>query len=269
MIPPLDAVILGIVEGVTEFLPVSSTGHLILAAYLLGLTGKSVKTFSVIIQAGALGAIFVLYRERVTSVWRGLRKGDRAGRKLAVNLTLSFVPAGIVGLILHKTIKEYLFGTSPVVLALAVGGIVMIGMDRWFKANGKMNRTLESITPHEAWLIGCAQCLALWPGTSRAMVTMVAGMLAGLPPKVAAEYSFLLALPTLGLATAFDFATEGGELLADVGAVSLAAGFLAAAVVATLAVHGFVRYLTRRGLEPFGWYRLLLAALMSLLGLGR
>ena len=269
MIAPLDAVILGVIEGVTEFLPVSSTGHLIFTAYFLGLNGDTVKTFTVVIQAGALGAVGALYRERVASVWRGLRGRDPAGRKLAINLALSFAPAGVVGLLFHHVIKEYLFGTKPVVLALAVGGVIMIGMDRWFKANGQADRTLESITPHEAWLIGCAQCLALWPGTSRAMVTMVAGMLAGLPPKVAAEYSFLLAVPTLGLATAFDLATGGHELFAEVGFLALAAGFSAAAVVAALAVRSFVHYLTNRGLEPFGWYRLLLAALMSVLGLSR
>ena len=202
MIAPLDAVILGVIEGVTEFLPVSSTGHLIFTAYFLGLNGDAVKTFTVVIQAGALGAILVLYRERVANIWRGIRGQNPPGRRLAINLVLSFAPAGVVGLLFHHLIKEYLFGTKPVVLALAVGGVIMIGMDRWFKANGQADRTVESITPHEAWLIGCAQCLALWPGTSRAMVTMVAGMLVGrLPPKVAAEYSFLLAalMSVLGL----------------------------------------------------------------------
>jgi undecaprenyl-diphosphatase len=269
VIPPLDAVILGVIEGLTEFLPVSSTGHLILAAYLLGLAGESVKTFTVVIQAGALGAVVMLYRERLRSVWRGIKGRDPAGRRLAVNLALSFAPAGVIGLLLHGVIKEHLFGTSPVVLALAVGGVVMIGMDRWFKANGQPDRTIESITPREALLIGFAQCLALWPGTSRAMVTIVAGMLAGLPPKVAAEYSFLLALPTLGLATLFDLATGGRGLVADVGPLSLLAGFAAAWVVAVLAVRTFVQYLAHRGLERFGWYRLLLAALMSILGLSR
>ena len=269
MIPPIDALILGVVEGLTEFLPVSSTGHLILTAYLLGLEGGSVKTFSVVIQAGALGAVLVLYRRRVGVIWRGLLGRDPAGRRLALNLALSFAPAGVVGLLLHDVIKAHLFGTSPVVLALAVGGLIMIGMDRWFKANGRADRTLESITPREAWAIGCAQCLALWPGTSRAMVTLVAGMLLGLPATVAAEYSFLLAVPTLGLATLFDLAVGGKQLLAEVGMVSLIAGCVSAAVVAGLTVQGFVRYLTRRGLEPFGWYRLALAAVMSLLGLSR
>lgn len=269
MISPLDAVLLGVVEGLTEFLPVSSTGHLILAAHLLGLAGKPVKTFSVVIQAGALGAVLWLYRERVGVMWRGLLGRDPAGRRLAVNLALSFAPAGLVGLLLHDVIKEHLFGTSPVVLALAVGGVVMIGMDRWFKANGQPDRTLASIVPREALLIGFAQCLALWPGTSRAMVTLVAGMLMGLPATVAAEYSFLLAIPTLGMATVFDLATGGKPLLAEVSALSLLAGCVAAAIVAGLAVRGFVRYLTNRGLEPFGWYRLALAAMMSLLGLSR
>jgi undecaprenyl-diphosphatase len=134
-------------------------------------------------------------------------------------------------------------------------------MDRWWAVQGRATgRSLASLTLRDALIIGCAQCLALWPGTSRAMVTLVAGMAIGLPAPVAAEYSFLLALPTLGVATAFDAATGGGALLRESGALSLALGFGAAAVVAGLAVRGFVRYLALGGLAPFGWYRLALAA---------
>jgi undecaprenyl-diphosphatase len=257
---PFHALLLGILEGLTEYLPVSSTGHLILAAHFLGLEGEGVKTFEVVIQAGALGAVLVLYRDRVRAMVRGLAGGDAAGRSLLINLIVSFLPAGTAGLLLHRAIKAHLFSNGSVVAALVLGGVVMLGVDRWAAAGRTSGRTLESVTWREALLIGCAQCLALWPGTSRAMVTLVAGMLLGLPAAAAAEYSFLLALPTLGAATAFDAATGGGTLLRDIGPLSLALGFGTAAVVAALAVRGFVRYLTRHGLAPFGWYRLVLAA---------
>ena len=261
MVSPLHALLLGILEGLTEFLPVSSTGHLILAARLLGLEGDAVKTFTVVIQAGALGAVLALYRRSVGAMARGLAGRDPAGRALARNLAVSFLPAGIAGLLLHQAIKARLFSAWPVVAALAAGGAVMIVMDRWWAVQGRATgRSLASLTLRDALIIGCAQCLALWPGTSRAMVTLVAGMAIGLPAPVAAEYSFLLALPTLGVATVFDAATGGGALLREGGALSLALGFGAAAVVAGLAVRGFVRYLALGGLAPFGWYRLALAA---------
>jgi len=267
VIHPLQAVFLGILEGLTEFLPVSSTGHLILAAHLLGLEGDAVKTFEVVIQAGALGAVLTLYRRSVGAMARGLAGRDPAGRALARHLAVSFLPVGMAGLLLHQAIKAHLFNAWPVVAALAAGGVVMIVMDRWWAVKGRATgRSLASLTLRDALVIGCAQCLALWPGTSRAMVTLVAGMAVGLPAPVAAEYSFLLALPTLGVATVFDVVTGGAMLLRDVSVLSLAVGFSAAAVVAALAVRGFVRYLARRGLAPFGWYRLALAAAVWLTG---
>ncbi len=263
MISPLQAVLLGAVEGLTEFLPVSSTGHLILVSSLLGLQGEAVKTFEIVIQAGALGAVAGLYRERVVSMLRGLLGKNPSGCSLAMKLFISFLPAAIAGVLLHRTIKERLFSDWPVVWALAVGGLIMIlidsGVRRW---HTRQTRTLESITVPEAVLIGCAQCLSLWPGTSRAMVTILAGLLLGLPATAAAEYSFLLALPTLGAATLFDAAKGGDELLREIPLLSVVCGFAVAAFVAWLAVRGFIRYLTRRGFAPFGWYRIGLAALV-------
>ncbi|PIQ83137.1 MAG: UDP-diphosphatase [Candidatus Omnitrophica bacterium CG11_big_fil_rev_8_21_14_0_20_63_9] len=265
MIEPGHALILGAVEGLTEFLPVSSTGHLILAAHWLGLEGEAVKTFEVVIQAGALGAVLALYRRSVASMWRGLRGQDADGRRLLINLFVSFLPAAIVGLALHKAIKATLFSLGPVIAALALGGVVMIGIDRWLRSRARPARELASLTIRDALLIGLAQCLSLWPGTSRAMVTLVAGLLVGLPATAAAEYSFLLALPTLGAATMFDAVRGGGELLDHAGGLSVACGFAMAAVVAALAITGLVRYLTRRGLAPFGWYRLAMALVVWLL----
>lgn len=261
MLHPLQAALLGVVEGFTEFLPVSSTGHLILASWLLHLHGETVNSFAVVIQAGSLGAVLGLYRGRVACLWRGLAGCDRLGRALLINLVISFLPSAIAGAMLHRTIKERLFSVWPVIAALAAGGLFMVWADRrLFRAGEGRGRTIDSMTPGEALLIGLAQCLSLWPGTSRAMVTVSAGLALRLPATVAAEYSFLLALPTLGSATLFDLAVGGPELVRQAGWVSVLAGFVCAALVATLAIQGFVGHLARRGLAPFGWYRLGLAA---------
>ncbi len=254
------AIALGCLEGLTEFLPVSSTGHLILATAWLGLPGEGVKTFEVVIQAGAVAAVAGLYRSRLVAMWRGLWGTDPAGRQLLWNLLISFLPAAVTGLLAHRIIKATLFAIWPVVTALIVGGVFMIGVDRWLGVRARSgDRALEEITPRQAFVIGLAQCAALWPGTSRAMVTLVAGMWLGVRPAAAAEYSFLLALPTLGAAAVFDAVRGGGGLLTDVGLLPVVAGFVTAAVTAVIVMRGFVRYLTRRGLAPFGWYRLGLA----------
>jgi undecaprenyl-diphosphatase len=260
VIEPLHAVLLGALEGLTEFLPISSTGHLILASRVLDLHGEAVKTFTVVIQAGAVGAVLVLYRARVSAILRGLAGHDPAGLALAVKLLVSFLPAGVAGALFHRVIKERLFTYEAVVAALAAGGLLMLAVDWWVKRRGEGRLGLDSLSLRDAVLIGCAQCLALWPGTSRAMVTLVAGMLLGLPATAAAEYTFLLALPTLGMATVFDAVTGGPALLQEAGLVSVAVGFCSAALVAVVAVHSFVRYLARHGLAVFAWYRLALAA---------
>lgn len=243
-----QALILGIVEGITEFLPVSSTGHLILASHWMGLEGEAVKTFDIVIQGGALAAVLGLYGRRLFSV------------PLLRNLLIAFLPAAVAGLLLSKPIKHHLFGPDPVALALAVGGIFMIWLDRWLRRRElPPSRALDTLGPGEALVIGLAQCLALWPGTSRAMTTIAAGLLLGLTGPAAAEFSFLLALPTLGAATLFDGAQNGSMLLESTSFSALAIGFVAAGITAALAVKGFVGYLNRRGLAPFGWYRILLA----------
>lgn len=251
MITPFQALLLGVVEGLTEFLPISSTGHLILTAHALRLDGDAVKTFEVVIQSGALLAVVGLYGARLTQGWRLLR-----------NLCLSFLPAAVAGLLLHRAITRALFSLTPVIAALALGGLVMIVVDRLVAVRHGTRTTLAALTVRDALLIGLAQVLALWPGTSRAMVTIVAGLLLGLPAAAAAEYSFLLAVPTVGAAALLEAVRGGTTLLRLTGWESLLIGFTASAVVAALAIAGFVRYLTRHGLAVFGWYRLGLAALV-------
>jgi undecaprenyl-diphosphatase len=258
-----QAVILGAVEGLTEFLPVSSTGHLILAAHGLGLTGEAVKTFEVVIQGGALAAVAVLYRGRIAQMMEGRRRKGSPGRILARNLAVSFLPAAVLGILTHGWIKEHLFAVWPVAAALALGGLAMILIDRWARKSWKGGSIrLETMTARQAFWIGLAQCFSLWPGTSRSMATIAGGLLTGLSPAAAAEYSFLLAIPTLGAATLLDAARGGSGLLMELGTLPVALGFLTAAVTAVLAVRGFVRFLTRRGLAVFGWYRIGLAVLV-------
>ena len=254
----------------TEFLPVSSTGHLILASAWMGLQGEAVKTFEVVIQAGALAAVLGLYRRQVAAMWHGLLGRDARGRRLLMALGISFLPAAVVGVLLRKAIKAHLFGVWPVVWALAAGGAIMILFDRWrAPSERRPAKALDEVTWAEALLIGVAQCLALWPGTSRSMVTILAGVALGWPAAAAAEYSFLLALPTLGAATLLDLAAEGRGLVQSVGWPSMLCGYAAAGIVAALAIRGFVQYLGHRGLAPFGWYRVALAGVLCLAAMMR
>jgi undecaprenyl-diphosphatase len=288
-ITPLYACILGIVEGLTEYLPVSSTGHLILTAHLLGLDDPSlspaaqqgVKAYEIVIQAGALMAVVGLYFRQVLRMVAGVLGRDAGGQRLLVQLIVAFLPAAITGALLGSTIKRHLFGTGPVIAALAVGGVLMIAVEAWRLRRLRRetvsgmavaeNRvvslfgtlTLEQMTWRAALLIGIAQCVAMWPGTSRSMMTIVAALCLGFTPVAAAEFSFLLALPTLGAATAHDLLKEGHALMLASGPLGLAIGFGVSCVVAWLAVKGFVRFLNRRGLTPFGVYRLGLAAITA------
>jgi len=258
-----QAAILGAVEGLTEFLPVSSTGHLILAAHAMGLVGGVMNAFEIVIQAGALLAVLWLYRARVLEVLRGVAHLHSPGGRLLLGLLVAFLPAAVAGLLFHHRIEEHLFGPLPVAIALFLGGVVMVIFERRRRGRGIAPRydAVDSIPVRVAFLIGLFQCASLWPGTSRSMVTILAGLLLGCSAVAAAEFSFLLALPTLGAATLYDFLKHRQELLtgASVGLGPTLVGLVVAAVVAVIAIRSFVRYLTRHGLEAFGWYRIALA----------
>lgn len=271
VISPFDAVLLGIVEGLTEFLPVSSTGHLILTSYWLGLAGPDgrlypgVDAFNIVIQAGALLAVIGIYQRRVRAMIQGVFGRDPAGLRLALQLLVAFTPAVVLGLLGGSAIKERLFNPTTVAAALAVGGAAMIAVEVGRSRRGLgpgVGRELEAMTLRLALIIGLAQCLALWPGTSRSMVTIVAALLLGFTPRAAAEFSFLLALPTLGAATVYDSLKEGGAILEAGGRLGLAIGFVVSCVVAWLAVKTFLAYLTRHGMMVFGYYRIVLAAVV-------
>lgn len=270
-----QAVVLGLVEGVTEYLPVSSTGHLILTSSLLGLDTpeqhEAVASFEIAIQGGAILAVLGLYWKRVAQMLRGLVGRDAAGLRLLAQLGVAFLPAAVLGPILDDPIEAHLFHAVPVLAALAIGGLWMIWLDRRHRpAEG---RPLELLSWQTALGIGLFQCVAMWPGTSRSMMTIAGGVLLGLRARDAAEFSFLLGVPTLGAACAYKLAknllaaAENGtpNLFEQLGVAPVALGFAVAAVSAAIAVRWLVGFLQRHGLAPFGWYRLALTALLAAL----
>ncbi|MGK4002917.1 undecaprenyl-diphosphate phosphatase [Sorangium sp. So ce1036] len=259
-----DAVLLGILEGLTEFLPVSSTGHLILLGAWLGHESEAAKTLDIVIQLGAVLAVVVYFRARLADTLRGVLRRDPESLRLAFAVVIGFIPAAVVGLLFHKAIKAHLFGPGPVAVALIAGGVLMIAVEAVrSRRQDPGDPRLEDITPRRAAAIGFAQCFALWPGASRSMTTIVGGQLSGLSTAAAAEFSFLLAIPTLGAATVFDLAKNGRALLdAPGGPTALAVGLAVSFAVALLVIAVFLRYLKRYGLAPFGWYRIALGALV-------
>jgi undecaprenyl-diphosphatase len=260
----LDAILLGVLEGLTEFLPVSSTGHLVLLSTFLGHATEADKTLDVVIQFGAVVAVVAYFRERLANLLRGLLAQDPAAVRLAVSLAVAFMPAAVVGLVLRKVVKERLFGPGPVAVALVVGGVVMIAVELVRRRSPQPETTLEDVTPKRALAVGFAQCFALWPGMSRSMSTIVGGQLAGLSTETAAEFSFLLAIPVLGAATMLDLYKGGAELLeAPGGARTLTIGLGTTVVVSLVVVAAFLKYLKRFGLLPFGVYRIALGALVG------
>lgn len=267
MLQAWQAVVLGVVEGVTEYLPVSSTGHLILAQALLGLDQPGAKpaldAYAVVIQGGAILAVVGLYWPRVQALLFGALGRDPAGLRLLVNLVVAFAPSALLGLAFEERIDELLFRPVPVLLALAAGGVFMIALDR-ARARGALPapRTIEEVDWRHALLIGALQCLALWPGTSRSMMTIAGGFLIGLRPREAAEFSFLLGLPTLGGACLWKLLRHHAEIAA-LGPSPVLLGIAVATVSAALAVRWLVGFLNGHGLAPFGWYRLGLTALLG------
>ena len=279
-----EALVLGLIEGITEYLPISSTGHLILAASLLGLdepaaTRDAVNAFLIIIQGGAILAVLGLYRHRVAEMARGVATRRGPGLKLATNLLISFLPAAVIGVLLDEVIERYLFYPGPVLSALLVGGVAMLLIGRWQRqvfhdaADEQLDATsfvdIEHLTWRRALLIGLLQCFAMWPGLSRSMMTIVAGMMVGMRPRHAAEYSFLLGLPTLGGACVYRavqiFGQEGDPIAVLGGWLPITVGLVAATISAALAVKWLVSYLTRHGLALFGWYRIGLTIVFAVL----
>lgn len=246
----LQAIILAFIEGLTEFLPVSSTGHMILAQSLMNLQNDEfIKTFEIVIQFGAILAVLVLYIKRFF-----------VGITIYLKLIVAFLPTGIAGLFAYKFIKQYLFNPFIVSFSLIAGGVTLILLDLWSARRKAKYNDVENISYGGALKIGCVQCLSMIPGVSRAAATIFGGIFAGFDRKQAAEFSFLLAIPTMFAATAKDL-WESRDLLTIERATLLLTGSAVAFIVAAIAVKAFVSFLTRYGFKHFGYYRILLGML--------
>lgn len=295
-----DAIILGLVEGLTEYLPVSSTGHLILANAWLGLDGdtpvsdkdgkpivieedgverlytigEAAYAYVIVIQAGAIFAVVLLYRRTILKILLGCLGKDPAGRRLAINLIAAFIPAAVLGLLLNDWIEATLGNnTLAVAGALIVGAFVMLIVERW-RHHGKKGAIpaedgpgLDELTIGKSVMIGFFQCFAMWPGTSRSMATIVGGYIAGLSPAHAAEFSFLLGLITLSAASGYKFVSDGAQMLSALHIGPVLLGCAVAFISAALAVKWLVGYLSQHGLALFAWYRIALAiAVFAIVG---
>jgi undecaprenyl-diphosphatase len=265
------ATILGLVEGVTEYLPVSSTGHLILTERLLGLPqGTSESSFAICIQAGAILAVLGLYRRRATDCVRGLIGKSPSGFALSVKLALAFAPAAVIGFLADDWIEAHLFGLWPVACAWLVGGIVILFWPVQAARGARGRRGLEELGFGAAVVIGLAQCLALMPGTSRSLATILGGIGVGLSLSAAVEFSFLLGVLTLTAATAYKALKSGSTMLDELGPGAVFLGVACAWLAAVVSVRWMVAWLERRGMAVFGWWRIALGlAVIALLWSGR
>ena len=252
----LVALILGIVEGLTEFLPVSSTGHLIVAGSLLGYTGEQAKVFEIVIQAGAILAVCWEYRARLVAAVVGLPTRPEAQR-FVFNLLLAFLPAAILGLLFSKLIKRHLFAPVPVALAFVVGALVILWAERRQRVAPSTIRidSVDAMRWPDALKVGIAQAFALIPGTSRSGATIIGGMLFGLSRPAPTEFSFFLAIPTLFAACIYEF-VRNRALLSTADLQAFGIGFVAAFISAFLCVRWLIRYVSRHDFVPFAWYRI-------------
>lgn len=275
------AAILGTVEGLTEYVPVSSTGHLLVTSDLLGLRDTeadqaAANTYAIAIQFGAILAVAGLFWRRFVAMAQGLFGRSEPGRHLLVITVIAFLPASIVGFLFDDAIEERLFGPWPIVAAWLVGGVLILGLERagLIPHGGKESDRsaardpLLDITHRQALLIGVAQVAALWPGTSRSLATILGALLVGVAMRPAVEFSFVLGFVTLSAATLYSLVSDGGGLFEQFGVLDPLIGLVFAFVAAVVAIRWMISYLERNGLAIFGWYRIVVAGLVGTLVIG-
>jgi undecaprenyl-diphosphatase len=264
----IKAVIMGLVEGFTEFLPISSTGHLILTEHLLGFQGmqEQINVFEIVIQAGAILAVCWEFRARIAAVLSGLFS-ERKQQRFAINVAIAFLPLAILGMLFGNVLKEYLFKPVPVALAFIIGGIIILIVERRAAANPVTVRvhSVDDMTPLDALKMGIAQAFALIPGTSRSGATIIGGMMFGLSRQVATEFSFFLAIPTLLGATAYSL-FKARALLSVSDLPMFGIGTVAAFISAFLCVRWLLRYISSHTFTVFAWYRIAFGLLVLITG---
>lgn len=263
----LKAVIIGIVEGITEFLPISSTGHMIIVGNLINFQAPAypkeyVDMFEVVIQLGAILAIVVLYWKKIKTSLMNLVPGQW-GFKLWLNILVAFLPSAIIGLLLHKTIEAKLFNATTVSLALIVGGVLMIIMENKYRRGNKI-RSIDDVNIVQAFKIGCFQCLALWPGMSRSASTIIGAWISGLNTVAAAEFSFFLAIPTMVGASALSLKNGIGSMDGS-QVIALVIGFVVSFIVALVVVEKFIKFLQRKPMRIFAIYRIFVGIVILVL----
>lgn len=288
---PWQALLLGIIEGITEYLPISSTGHLLVAQRLMGIGTGSLEAkhaadaFAVCIQGGAILAVLGLYSKRVLQMIRGVLGQDSEGLRLAINIIAGFLPAAVLGLLFNHWIEAKLFGLWPIVIAWILGGVGILAVAMWRRKNPPADggRGLNHLTIGMALIIGFLQCVAMCPGTSRSLMTIAGGLLVGLSIRAAVEYSFLLGVVTLtaatakkaiekvdGLDPAYNTLFGGAKLMVhEYGVLPMVIGLIAATISAAFAVKWLVTYLQSHGLSIFGWYRIAIGIVIAGLIVGQ
>ena len=257
------ATILGIVEGLTEFLPVSSTGHLIVVSDWLGF-GKSASadTFVIAIQTGAILAVCWYYRDRILSILTGLKR-DNQQQRLVINTLVAFVPAAVMGFLIAGFLKQYLFNPVSVATALILGGVIILYVEHWnFKRKTQPRVSeMDDMTWEDALKVGCAQCFAMIPGTSRSGATIIGGLLVGLSRKAATEFSFFLSIPTILGATTYELWRSHDLLIMD-NAPAFFVGTVVSFISALIVVHWLIRFVSSHDFRVFGWYRIIFGTII-------
>ncbi|MCM0036499.1 MAG: undecaprenyl-diphosphate phosphatase [Burkholderiaceae bacterium] len=261
------AFFLGIVEGITEFLPISSTGHLILFGDWISFESNEAKVFEVVIQLGSILAVVWIFRHRLFQMVRGTLRLEPVEVTFTRNLLIAFLPSAIIGLLFIKAIKALFFHPGVVVVTLVLGGLIMLWVERRRPANSadapaNQVQTIEKITWKQALIVGCAQCLAMVPGTSRSGSTIIAGMLSGIQRKTATEFSFFLAIPTMLAAAVYDF-YKHAHLLTQQDLLAIAVGFVSAFVCALVVVRAILVFVSRHTYRAFAWYRIALGLVVG------
>ena len=258
----LKALFLGLIEGLTEFLPISSTGHLILFGHLIDFQSDSGRAFEVVIQLGAILAVCWLYRQKIIELVKGFFSGDVHARRFAINVFVAFLPAVVIGVLAVDFIKQVLFSPLVVAFALIIGGLIIFAVE----AREYKPKTIEAtdISFKQSILVGFAQCVAMIPGTSRSGATIIGGMLSGLSRKAATEFSFFLAMPTMLGAATYDLFRNANVLTSD-NLVNISVGFMAAFVAALLVIKALVKFVEKHSLRVFAWYRIVLGILILII----